>query len=428
MRVNSHMSEPRRSTGKEKGLNRRRFLRLSGLAAGGLAVLGIFKLMKDDIFMKKDPPSKALLQSISKGVIRIDETKSRVSLSAAQNDRNMEEAVTKAAQAATDFMWLENGQTVFIKPALNSGRPYPATTSPIAIAAMINLLKQKGAGKVMVGDMSGIEHLRFFQDKTTGSTRDLMKQSGMLQAVTEAGGEPCFFEEGGWDSFYKDRTDVKGFWDHGLMMPAILHDVDHIVLMPRCSRHVLAGASLGLKAVVGYWRTDTRLEYHRYAETFHERTAEGNRAKTLLDKQRLVISAADKVLATFGPDKGYIYSPSEHLVIASESIVAHDMVSLAWLLYNRALLPAERQNTYPDTGTIVARLGNILVVKWLSNWGKALTSETLLKNDVKSIWDDRVLNHAYKVFGGIPAIHLENVQNTVPAPIMEKLRTMTTYS
>jgi len=192
---------------------------------------------------------------------------SEVLPAAAQNGMNLEEAVIEAAQAATDFTWLEQGQSVFIKPALNSGRPYPATTSPIALAAMIKLLKQKGAGKVIVGDMSGIEHLQFFQHKTTGSTHDLMKQSGMLRAVTEAGGEPCFFEEGGWDSFYKDRTDVKGFWDNGLMMPAILHDVDHIVVMPRCSRHVLAGASLGLKAVVGYWRTDTRREYHRYAES-----------------------------------------------------------------------------------------------------------------------------------------------------------------
>jgi len=372
--------------------------------------------------------NKTLSQSISNGAVRIDGSKTRVFLSAAQRDMNIEEAVIKAAEAATDFAWLEKGQTVFIKPAHNSGYPYPATTNPIALAAMIRLLKQKGAGKVMVGDMSGIEHVRFFQHKTTGSTRDLMKQSGMLQAITGAGGEPCFFEEGGWDSFYRDRTDPKGFWDNGLMMPALLHDVDHIVVMPRCSRHVLAGASLGLKAVVGYWRTDTRLEYHFHAESLHERTAEGNRAKTLLNKQRLVVSTADKLLATFGPDKGYIYTPCVGLVIASESIVAHDMVSLAWLLYNRTLLPAERQHTYRDTGATVARFGNILVVKWLSNWGKALASETLLKNDIKSIWDDRVLNHAYKVFGGMPTIHLENVQNTLPEKIMIKLRTMTQYS
>ena len=88
------------------------------------------------------------------------------------------------------------------------------------------------------------------------------------------------------------------------MMPNILKDVDHIVLMPRCGRHVLAGSTLGLKAAVGYWRTDTRLEYHRDAATFHEKTAEANTARILLDKQRIVVSAADRILTTFGPDDG----------------------------------------------------------------------------------------------------------------------------
>ena len=211
------------------------------------------------------------------------------------------------------------------------------------------------------------------------------------------------------------------------MMPEILKKVDHIVLMPRCSRHVLAGASLGLKAVVGYWRTDTKLQYHYHAKSLHERTAEGNRAKTLLAKQRLVISTGDKLLATFGPDKGYVHTPSIGLVIAAESIVAHDMVSLAWLLYNRTLLPAEEQGTFIDTSTAAAKLGNTLMVKWLGTFGNSLMSEKLLKNDLKRIWDDKVLNHAYRIFGGIPDIHLENIQNTVPEKMLKTLREMVHY-
>jgi len=118
-------------------------------------------------------------------------------------------------------------------------------------------------------------------------------------------------------------------WKAGLMMPAILRKVDHIVLMPRCARHVLAGSTLGLKAAVGYWRTDTRLEYHRDAATLHEKTAEANTARTLIAKQRLVVSAAEKILATFGPDKGYVHQPDCGLIIASESVVA--MTWCPWL-------------------------------------------------------------------------------------------------
>jgi len=303
--------------------------------------------------------------------MKVQLQKINVFVHASHQDHDMEEGVIKAAQAATDFGWLKTGQVVFIKTVNNSGLSYPATSSPIAVSAMITLLKQKGAGRVIVGDMSGIQYLRFFKDKTIGSTRELMKASGMLQAIEAAGGEPLFFEESGWDSFYRDHTDINALWNTGLMMPAILKKVDHIVLMPRCSRHVLAGAFLGLKAVVGYWRTDTRLEYHYHAGSLQERTAEGNRAKTLLNKQRLVISTGDKLLATFGPDKGYIHTPSVGPVIASESVVAHGMVSLAWLLHNRTLLPEKEQYRFMGTSTVAAKVGNRIVVIRLGTLGRA---------------------------------------------------------
>jgi len=410
-----------------KNIKRRGFLKLSGLAAGGLAVFGGFKLFKDDIFNTKVFPSKALSQSVTRGNINVQRQKTNVSVHASNQAHDIEAAVIKAAQAATDFSWLKTGQVVFIKTVNNSGFSYPSTSNPLAVSAMIKFLKQKGAGRVIVGDMSGIEHLKFFKDKTIGSTRELMKSSGMLQAIEAAGGEPYFFEESGWDSFYPDYTDKNELWKEGLMMPAILKEVDHIVLIPRCSRHALAGASLGLKSVVGYWRTDTRLQYHYHAKLLQERTAEGNRAKTLLDKQRLVISTGDKLLATFGPDKGYVYTPSMGLVIASESVVAHDMVSLAWLLHNRTLMPKDEQDLFMDTSTAVAKMGNNIVVKWLGTLGNSLMSESILKNDLKQIWDDRVLNHAYKIFGGIPDIHLENIQNTVSEKMLNTLNEMIQY-
>jgi uncharacterized protein (DUF362 family) len=170
--------------------------------AGGLAAFGGFKLFKDDLFNQKVSPSKALSQSATRGDINVQLQKTNVSVYASHQGHDMEVAVKKAAQAATDFSWLKNGQVVFIKTVNNSGFSYPSTSSPIAVSAMIKLLKLKGARRVIVGDMSGIEHLKFFKDKTIGSTRDLMKKSGLLQAIETAGGKPFLFEESGWDSFY----------------------------------------------------------------------------------------------------------------------------------------------------------------------------------------------------------------------------------
>jgi len=258
-------------------------------------------------------------------------------------DQALRRAVRETAQAATDLSWLASGDAVLIKPALNSGNPYPATTSPEGIGAMVELLKEKGAGRVIVSDMSGIEHVKLTPEGLKGSSRALMHASGMAQAALEAGAELYFPEEAGWDAFFEDHPVDDTYWKGGIMMPNILQEVDHIVLMPRCSRHLLLGSSLGMKSAVGYWRTDSRLEYHKIASTIQEKTADANTVKCLRDKQRLVLTTATQIITTKGPDDGFVAQPETGLVIASESIVAHDMVSLAWLLHNRrAMSESER--------------------------------------------------------------------------------------
>jgi uncharacterized protein (DUF362 family) len=339
----------------------------------------------------------------------------------------VKQAVRCSAEAATGFSWLSKGDTVFIKPALNSGSPYPATTSPIAVAAVVELLREKGAGRVIVGDMSGIEHLRFSPTGLTGSTRELMEASGMAKVVQASGAELHFFEEAGWSAFHEEVPLSGSHWKHPLMMPDILKEVQHIVLMPRCGRHLLAGSTLGLKAAVGYWRYDTRLEYHHDASTFHEKTAEANTVESLRNKQRLVVTAADKILATFGPDQGYIFKPDNGLVIASESVVAHDMVSLAWLLENRDAMPDAEKNGFMDTSKVVPIIANYLGVYWFGGWRQVLTAEIFNKNTLNSVWDDLILNHAYEVFGGVPKIILESSNNMVPVDLEKRLSEMTTF-
>ena len=187
--------------------------------------------------------------------------------------------------------------------------------------------------------------------------------------------------------------------------------------------------TLGLKAAVGYWRTDTRLEYHKDATSFYEKAAEGNTVSTLLNKQRMVVSVADKVLTTFGPDKGYVVEPLTGLVISSQSIVAHDMVSLAWLMQNRLEAPTSELIWFkdPNTSQFVVDMANRWVVSMLGNVIHASQAETLERNEVKSIWDDRTLNRAYQVFGGRPTIEFEDANDLFPADLKRRLVEMTTF-
>ncbi|MCB2226456.1 MAG: DUF362 domain-containing protein [Desulfarculaceae bacterium] len=317
-------------------------------------------------------------------------------------------ATREAALAVDDLAWLKPGDTVFIKPVINSGNPHPSTTSPTALAAMVRLLRERGAGRVIVGDMGGVEHVKQRPGGVKGSTRALAENNGLAPAAREAGAELVFFEELGWDGFFEERPAPGSHWKGGLMLPKVLQEAAHIVLMPRCGRHVLLGATLGLKAVVGYMRFDTRLEYHHQARSIQEKTAEANTVATLRNKLRLVVTAADKVLTTFGPDKGYVAQPEQGLVIASRSLVAHDMISLAWLALNWQEAPARHKAFYndPNASQVVANLANHFVAGMLGGVGAGLSAQALRREGPPSVWPDRALERACQLAGGVPEIGL----------------------
>ncbi len=334
------------------------------------------------------------------------------------------QATRAAAEAATDFSWLSSGDSVLLKVACNSGNSYPATTDPNSVRGIVALLKERGAGQVVVADMSGVEHLRFGRDATTGSTEMLMRKNGLYTAAIESGAEIHAFEEAGWDGFYEEQPLSGQNWPSSLLMPNILKSIDHIVLMPRCSRHALLGSTLGLKSAVGWWRFDSRLDYHQGAASLFEKTAEGNTVPSLLNKQRLVISSATKVQVTYGPDVGYVTHPDTGLVIASESVLAHDMVSLSWLFENRSLLPAGKLASLSDPyqSQLSADLGNRVLCKWLGG-GTGLGAEQLVRHDFHNVRQDRVLYRAMQIEGGVPRIDLEAVNGLVTSELVARLRT-----
>jgi hypothetical protein len=138
------------------------------------------------------------------------------------------------------------------------------------------------------------------------------------------------------------------------------------------------------------------------------------------------LTVGTKVLTTFGPDKGFISAPETGLVIASENIVAHDMVSLAWLLKNRFGMSEEEEKSSKDPykKQFVVSTANRAVVKLLGGFGDALNAQKLVRNDLNSIWDDRVLNRAYDVFGGVPKVDLVDIEDSVPRDMKKQLSEM----
>lgn len=236
---------------------------------------------------------------------------------------------------ATSFSWLKKGDHVFIKLALNSGNRFPATSDPWVLGVLLKILQEKGAGKIIVGDKCGVGHVKHFQDMKKGSSRKLCKSSGLLKVIEKNGATPAFFEERGFDSYIKTSPKNINHWKKPVWITSVVKDVDHIIYMPRVSSHVMGDITCGLKLGVGFLRDDSRLEFHKGGEYFYQMYEEINDIPEINRKLRLTVTSGRKLFTTVGPDMGHVSNPEYGLVMASESLIANELLSYAWLKWNR---------------------------------------------------------------------------------------------
>jgi uncharacterized protein (DUF362 family) len=401
-------------------LNRRDFIRYSAVASGIAAGLCPLSSLSARIEPDPGPCVKPPLYPQSAGISKVFIE----GIPRNSGNASIRTALIDAADSATDFSWLSRGDSVLIKPVNNSGEKYPATTHPESIAFMVGLLRDRGAGRVIVSDMAGVQYLKLTKDGLRGSTRQLMKNNGIFQAASSAGAEMYFPEEYGWNAFFEDGPQKDTCWKSGIMVPKILNEVDHIILMPRTSRHVLAGCTLGLKAAVGYMRHDSRLEYHHDASTLFEKHVGINTVPAIKSRLRLILTTATKLFVTFGPDNGKVYVPETGLVIASTDLTAHDMVSLAWLEISRDKDPAGWPVIITDpheNADWTVDLMNRAVVYVLGGIKEASSAQVLSRHPSGSIWNDPTLNAAFKIFGSIPSVLINNPSGSVPAELKDEL-------
>lgn len=248
------------------------------------------------------------------------------------------DAVSDVLQAATDFSWLNAGDSVFVKVASNSNYTAPSVTSPAVLEGVVAALKAAGAGTVYVGDMSGAQFVQHRANETIGSTRENMRQNGLLAAAEAAGVEIHCFEEVPFERAYVPgipRMDAH-HWGDDLHVAEILDRVDHIINLPRLGKHVLAGATLGLKNSIGWISDHSRMVLHRDGATFQEKIVEVNAIPQIADKTRLTLTLVDQALTTYGPDAGYRLPLAQPIVLASDDVVSHDQVALLALLWARS--------------------------------------------------------------------------------------------
>ena len=272
-------------------------------------------------------------------------------------------------KATSNLSWLSEGETVLLKPALNSPDPYPSTTHPLAVSVTAWLLAERGA-KVVIGDQSGIGHILHHPGGVIhGHTLDNYTLSGMGDKNDS---RFVSFEDGGWDEgFFHYHSENTESWRDGFYITSWVKKADHIICLPRVSAHSQAGATLGLKSMVGTLREDSRMEFHANGPyngvitkaakgstltsvddgtgTFFEKIVEISDA--IRDKLRLTMYVATEVQATFGPDRygirmrqggfgrAYVIKPEPGLVFASADQIAAEATALAVLKDAKRTLP-----------------------------------------------------------------------------------------
>ncbi len=221
------------------------------------------------------------------------------------------------AEAATDFSWLSAGDRVLLKLALNSANDFPATTDPWSLGCMIDLLKEKGAGEIIVGDHSGI-----FQ---ANSTRVCLRRTGLMDVIKSKGATEVCFDE----SSAGHKSVSAADWGRPINITNVVNQVDHIVYLPRIATHMLADKTFSLKIAVGFLDAGSRRQMH--SGNMVNLFSSINDVPDINNKFRLSMTSARKVMTTGGPDSGTIVVPDQGLIFASQDILAADLLAGAFL-------------------------------------------------------------------------------------------------
>ena len=243
--------------------------------------------------------------------------------------------VRQTLDGATDYAWLKKGDRILVKLAMNSGNEFPATSDPWLLKSLITILQEKGAGEILVGDQSGVFDVHWTRNKKKGASRNLCQSTGLLDVIEECKVKPVFFEEEGYDAYIETQPEGAHHWKKPLMITSVVNRVDHIIFMPRVSSHVMGDITSGFKIGVGFLREDSRKEFHSGGKNFYAMYEEISETPEIKNKLRLSLTSGRKVLTTFGPDSGSVSEPEHGLIFATEDLLANELLSYAWLQWNR---------------------------------------------------------------------------------------------
>ncbi|MDH7563860.1 MAG: DUF362 domain-containing protein [Candidatus Bathyarchaeota archaeon] len=196
---------------------------------------------------------------------------------------------------------IHKGDEVLLKPNFNTGDPPPASSDPNFVEAIIKLLYEHGASKVILGESSMFSLC----------TRKVLEDTGMLNKAESAGAEVVPFDEGKWI-----RISTGGRYLKKASLPEKALGRRKLVYACCMKTHKWARFSLSLKLAVGFMKPGERMLLH--ARNLQEKIADLN----LVVHPSLIVMDGRTCFIDGGPACGELREPN--LVLASGDRVAID--------------------------------------------------------------------------------------------------------
>ena len=230
----------------------------------------------------------------------------RVLISKMTTTGDLKNDILKAVDIIGGFNKVINkGDQVLLKPNFNSADSPPASSDPEFLKAIVELLFENGAGKVILGESSwqGL------------ATRKALERTGTLVGLKDTGAEIAFFDE---EKYVK--VDVAGKYLKQVSLAERAVQVDRIVYSCCMKTHFRADFSLSLKLGFGFTKKRERMEFH--IRHLKEKLVDLN----LVVHPSLIIMDGRKCFITGGPFSGEVRNPN--VVLASGDRVAMDVESI----------------------------------------------------------------------------------------------------
>lgn len=218
---------------------------------------------------------------------------------------NPKKSILKAVNAIGGFKKIiSEGDKVLLKPNYNSADNPPASTDPNFLVALVELLYENGAGKVVVGESSW----------QALQTRKAFQETGVLTALEGSGAEVALFDEGGFVEF-----EVGGDYLERVNISELALGFDKLVYSCCMKTHFRADFSFSLKLGFGFTKKTDRIGFHLVY--LKEKLVDLN----LVLYPNLIIMDGRKCFISGGPFRGEVRNPN--LVLASGDRVAMDVES-----------------------------------------------------------------------------------------------------